>query len=381
MPIGIDTLTGDGGSLGTTREALKRILAVCLTLASPAAARSGTAGAQVAPVAPATDSFLPVTELHGGVAAYLYQPTNGPDGQYFIYANLKLGAKWDWFGIYFEPRMSSEKMRSYYDSLAWIQQAYLSLDLTPVSLKVGKLYKRVGLAWDRSFYGNIQVYEGLKFDPDQGISLEGQFGKEIGAIFSAQYFFIDGQLNASLAGRDTVSIPGARRRNIVAARLEPFWQLNRNSRLTLGLSGEGFQADLPDARNDVLRFAADMMLTVGHFGMWGEVLQQWGAHVPSFPYGGDPSTIPPTPGRSSAQNTYLLAGAEFALGPFVPRYNISIATYHDVSVREVLHLPGVSINIHPHATLFIEYAFWDRLALEGGTIYDRSLNMTAMGFF
>lgn len=355
---------------------------MCHVLISEAAnARTGSAGAHVAPVIPAESALIPTTELHGGVAAYLYQPTNGPEGQFFIYANLKLKANWDWLGIYFEPRMSSEKMRSYYDSLAWIQQAYLFFEFAPLTLKVGKIYKQVGLAWDHSFYGNIQVYEGLKFDPNQGISLEGQFGDNLGAKLSAQYFYIDGHLNASLAGRDTVSIPGARRRNIVAARVEPFWQVSRNSRLTFAFSAEAFQADLPGGRNDVTRLALDTMLTVGPFALWGEVLGQRGAHVSAFPYQGNPNSVPPTPGESSAQNTYLLAGTEFALGPFVPRYNISIVTYHDVLVREILHLPGLSINIHPHATLFIEYAIWDRLAKEGKTVYDQSLNCTAMGFF
>lgn len=363
-------------------EALRPALVLALTLLPAiASARAGSAPAELGPPPGSSHDILPAIEVHGGVAAYLYQPTYGPDGQYFIYANLKLKGTWDWFGIYFEPRMSSEKMRSYYDSLAWIQQAYVSLEFAPFSLRVGKIYKQVGLAWDRSFYGNIQVYEGLKFDPNQGLSFEGRFGGAIGAAFWAQYFYIDGYLNASLAGRDTVSIPGGRRRNIVAARFEPYWDLGRDKRLTIGLSGESFQAELPEGTNDVSRFAADLTLKVQNFALFGEVLQQFGAHVPAFPYPGDPTAVPPVSSRSSAENTYILAGAELAIGPLVPRYNLSIATYHDVTVRELLHLPGISINIHPHATLFIEYAIWDRLAKEGATIYDRSLNLTVMGFF
>lgn len=364
------------------RDALKLTL-LTWTFVWPGTAHAvpGNAGAPIPPPGPVKDSLLPQTEVHGGVAAYLYQPTNGLESLYFIYANLKLKATWDWFSIYLEPRMSSEKMRPYYDSLAWIQQGYVSFELAPLSLKIGKFYKQVGLAWDHSFYGNIQVYEGLKFDPNQGISLEGKFGDAVGASFALQYFVIDGHLNASLTGRDTVSIPGARRRNTVAARLEPFWQLSKSSRLTLAISGEAFQADLPDTKNDVGRIALDTSLTVGKFGMWGEVLQQYGAHVTAFPDAGDPSAVPPIPGQSSAHNTYLLAGAEFAIGPFVPRYNLSVATYHDLLVREILHLPGLSINVHPHATLFIEYAIWDRLTTEGKSIYDQSFNLTAMGFF
>jgi len=332
------------------------------------------------PTAPAK-AWLPELELHGGVAAYLYQPTNGWDPLFFIYSNLKLTATWDYFGIYFEPRLSSEKMRTYYDSLAWIQQAYLFAKYEPFVLKVGKVYKQVGLFWDNTFYGNIQVYEGLKFDPNVGLSLEGTFGKTSGLATYVQYFLLDGHLNASLQDRDTVSIPGARRRNIFAARVQPFFELNEVSRLELGASGEAFTADLPDEAHDVARIAADVKLTWKGLGLWGEVLQQFGKNVTDFPYHGDPSTTPPTEGRSSGANTYLLAGAEWKIGPVVPRYNISIARYGDVGVREVLHLPGASIVFHEHGSIYVEYAIWDRAAPEGGSVIDRSFNLTVMGYF
>lgn len=327
------------------------------------------------------EPWLPKLELHGGVSAYLYQPTNGWDTLFFIYSNLKLKATWDWFGIYFEPRLSSEKMRVYYDSLAWIQQAYLFAEYEPFVLKVGKVYKQVGLFWDNTFYGNIQVYEGLKFDPNVGLSLEATFGKEAGITTYAQYFALDGHLNASLQDRDTVSIPGARRRNTFAARLQPFFQLNPVARLEFALSGEAFTADLPDETNEVARVAGDVKLTWKGLGVWGEVLHQWGRSVPNFPYAADETTSPPTPGRSSGKNTYLLAGAEWKLGPIVPRYNLSIARYGDLSVREVLHLPGVSFIFHEHGQVYAEYAIWDRSAPDGGTVVDRSFNLTVMGYF
>ena len=328
-------------------------------------------------ITPPEDSLAPKLELHGGVSLYLYQPTNGWDGQAFVYSSLKIDASWDWFGIYFEPRLSSEKMRAYYDSLAWIQQAYLHFNALGTTLKVGKVYKRVGIAWDRSFYGNIQVYEGLKFDPNLGLSLEGKFGENVGVAYSAQYFYIDGHLNASLAYRDTVSIPGARKRNTFAGRIEPFFQLSKMDRLEFGLSGETFTADLPTTSNTVTRLALDVTLTVHKFALWGEVLEQWGANVTGFPITSDGTGED----LASERRTYLLVGTEFAFGPIVPRYNLSIANYSDVGVREILHLPGVSLNVHPHATIFIEYAFWDRIAPEGRSAYDRSLNFTLQGFF
>jgi len=320
-------------------------------------------------------------DFHGGVAVYLYQPTNGLEPLYNIYSTLKIKAPWDWFGLYFEPRLTTEKMRPYYDSLAWVQQAYAFAQVGTLTLKVGKVYKQLGLFWDNSFYGNIQVYEGLKFDPNSGVSLEGNWGKELGLDVSAQYFVVDGYLNSSLDGRDTVSIPGARRRNIIAGRLQPFYQPLPHLRLALGLSGESFVADLPEQRNQVQRLSADVRLQAKGLGLWGEVLHQFGASVNAFPERGDPSASPPVPGRASASNTYLLAGVEYDLKWFVPRYNLSIAKYRDLDVSEVLHLWGVTYPFHEHGSLYVEYAWWDRFAPQGRTSYDRSINLTVMGYF
>lgn len=324
---------------------------------------------------------VPAFDLGGGIAIYFYQPTNGWDNQFLVYTNLRFTARWDRFGLYFEPRLSNEKMRPYYDGLAWVHQAYLSFDQAPFTLKIGKLYKQLGLFWDNTFYGNIQVYEGLKFDPNSGVSLEAKLGKRMGAALWAQYFVVDGHTNASLSGRDTISIPGARRRNTFTARLQPFFELGVGSRLELGLSAEHFTADLPEDSHGVDRFALDVKLTAGGFGMWGEVLRQRGANVTDFPYAGDPDATPPVSGRSSAHNTYLLAGAEYALGPVTFRYNLSIARYDDVVVQEVLHLPGVGVALHEHVSFLAEYAIWNRFTREGTVDYDHSLNLTLLGHF
>lgn len=371
------------------RKLRGRAVWICLFAVGPAHAGSLTPltkdAAEQDQAQPSTTTspieFLPEFDFHGGVAIYLYQPTNGWEPLYNIYSNLKIRATWDWFGIYFEPRLTSEKMRTYYDSLAWVQQAYAFAKLGALTFKVGKIYKQVGLFWDNSFYGNIQVYEGLKFDPNSGLSLEGSWGKTVGAEMSAQYYVVDGYLNSSLPGRDTVSIPGARRRHIVAARVQPFYQPLPNLRLAFGLSGENFQADLPDDQHQVQRVAVDVKLQAHKLGLWGEVLHQFGANVNAFPYPGDPEASPPVPGRSSASNTYLLAGLEYDLGWFVPRYNFSLADYQDLDVRELLHLWGVTYPFHAHGSMYVEYAMWDRNAPEGHSVYDRSINLTVMGFF
>jgi hypothetical protein len=370
----------------------------CAALALPARAVPGP-GVEPAPVAakakvdapaalpadsappPKGNAWTEHFTLGGGIALYFYQPTNGWDSQFLVYSNLRFDAHFQPFGLHFEPRLSNEKLRPYYDGLAWIQEAYLYFEHDCFKLKVGKVYKQLGLFWDNSFYGNIQVYEGLKFDPNAGASLEGKFGERLGLAFWAQYFVIDGHTNASLTGRDTISIPGARRRNTVAGRVAPFARLSHHARLELGLSGEHFTADLPTAKHSVWRGAADAKLTWGGLAFWGEVLHQSGANVDAFPYPAEPSAKPPLAGRASAHNTYLLAGAEYALGPVVVRYDLSLVRYSDVSVEEVLHLPGLGVTFNENTSFLAEYAWWQRYAPEGSSQVDRSVNLTWMGHF
>jgi hypothetical protein len=325
----------------------------------------------------AKDEWTRRLSIGGGMAVYYYQPTNGWDAQYLLYTNLRFNAQWGRIGLHLESRLTNEKLRSYFDSLAWIQQGYLSLDAGPVVLKAGKVYKQLGLFWDKTFYGNIQVYEGLKLDPNSGLSLEGSFGKAAGAAAWAQFFLVDGHTNASLTGRDTISIPGARRRNIAVLRVQPYVELAPQARLEAGLSGEHFEADLPTGESSVWRAAVDAKLTWRGLGFWGEVLHQSGQSVTSFPYPGDS----PTTGRASADNTYLLAGAEYALGPVTLRYNLSIARYSDVWVQEVLHLPGMELAFNDNSSFYAEYASWMRYATEGSSVYDASLNLTWLAHF
>ncbi|HEY6077207.1 MAG TPA: hypothetical protein VIW29_00295 [Polyangiaceae bacterium] len=329
------------------------------------------------PETAAAEDWTRRLSIGGGLAVYYYQPTNGWDNQYLLYTNLRFDAQLGRIGLHLESRLTNEKLRAFFDSLAWIQEGYLSVEAGPLVLKAGKVYKQLGLFWDKTFYGNIQVYEGLKLDPNAGLSLEGTFGAAAGLAFWAQYFVVDGHTNASLVGRDTISIPDARRRNIVTLRAQPFFQLTPSARLELGISGEHFEADLPSGSESVWRGALDTKLTWAGLGLWGELLHQSGKHVTSFPYPGDTATT----GQASADNTYLLAGAEYTISLLTLRYNLSIARYSELWVQEVLHLPGVEVAFNANSSFYVEYASWKRYAPEGTSVYDASLNLTWLGHF
>ena len=63
--------------------------------------------------------------------------------------------------------------RSFFDEKVWFYELYAWLDRRRLGkFKAGKIWKRFGLDWDGTFWGNVQYYDGMKLDPDWGVSWE-----------------------------------------------------------------------------------------------------------------------------------------------------------------------------------------------------------------
>ena len=326
--------------------------------------------------------------LGAGLILWYYQPldTGGDSDFSLFWANLVVDGKFGKFGVHVDSRFRPTKLRPFFDGPTWVEEAYAHVGAGPLTVKVGKLYSRLGLFWDGSFYGNVQVYDGLKLAPDFGVSVEGVAGAERpqGVRYWGQYFVVDGATNVSLPGRDTISIAGARRRNEVVARVEPFTRLGGGGgELKLGVSGQFLQADLPAGVEPVYRAAVDASVTRGGFSAWAEVLRQWGKHVDAFPVAATPATdtMPAVPGRASELNDYLLVGGQYQLGKLVGRYNVSYGGYRDESVREWLHVPAIGYAASDNLSVLSELVVWTRNAAGTSSTFDRSLNVTVNGHF
>jgi len=316
--------------------------------------------------------------LGGGFVLWYYQPLEldgAKNDVSLFFANLLIDAKSGIFGLHIEPRFRDTKLRAFFGGTAWAQEVYGSVALDDETvLKVGKAYSRFGLFWDNSFYGNVQVYDGLKLDPDYGLSLEGAVATKasVGARYWAQFFLVDGQTNVALQGRETFSIAGARRRNQAILRLEPFFASAEGVTLKVGLSGMYLQADLPTVgKKDVERGAVDASLSVAGVSAWAEYLYQHGQSIVDFP----------APGPGSSHNHYGLFGAQYALGIVTARYNVSFGRYGDVSTTEWMHVPAVAVAVGDSFTLLGEFVHWKRYTSGADSLLDRSLNITLAGHF
>lgn len=335
---------------------------------------------------PEPDSWTKHVTIGGGGILWYYQPLQKHVDNRVEFFNVRLDADVTFgaFGFHIEPRFRDSKLRSFYDGPVWIQEAYGSyVPNEHLTIKVGKTYKHLGLFWDNSFYGNVQVYDGLKLDPDYGVSAEGTFGDRAGLNYWAQFFLIDGQTNVSLLGRDTFTIPGARRRNQGVINIEPFFKLGADGLLKVGISGEVFRADIPGAQDTVVRGAVHAKFTWRGLGVWGEVLHQQGKHVTGFPVAAVPATddAAAIPGRASGKNDYFELGAEYTWEFLTLRYNVSAASYHDTHTVEWMHVPSLSAKIAQPLSLLAEVVFWDQHTGSTKVRLDRSLNILLLANF
>jgi hypothetical protein len=352
---------------------------------------------QVAP--PAPEPWTRHLTVGGGAILYYYQPflDGAKDNVDLFFANIVLDARLGRFGFHAEPRIRNGKLRPFFAGPAWVQEVYghgsVRNDDGEVVVKIGKVYSHLGLFWDNSFYGNVQVYDGLKLDPDYGISVEGAYGDKgaLGVHAWAQFFLVDGQTNVSLAGRDTIGVADAqggypfRRRNQIIGRVEPFLRLGADTTIKLGLSAERLQADLPAeiGTKNVFRGAADLTLSGAGFNVWAEYLRQNGQTVSAFPIAGAPAsaTGAATPGQGATRINYALAGGEYTHGLFTARYVFSLGDYHDLSIKETMHVPSLGLTLDPGLALLAELVIWQRHAGGVDTFVDRSLNVTLHGHF
>jgi hypothetical protein len=326
--------------------------------------------------------------IGGGLVLYYYQPLEGDAKNFFeiFEVKLNLDAEFDIFGMHLAPRFRDTRERGFFPGTTWVEEAYVSANLDPVVLKVGKVYRQFGRFWDNSFYGMAQEYDGLKLDPNHGLSLEGVLGKEerMGLVFFAQYFIIDGTTNYALPGRDTHSIPGAHRRNQIVGRVEPFIKLGEMTTLKLGLSGEYFQADLPapTGKQDVGRFAIDATAIIENLTLWAEFARQMGRHVTDFPFPGmaETMTMEAVPGRSSDENNYLLLGGEYTfLERFTIRYSFHQGDYTEVDYIENRHEPGFQVRFNEHLMVLLEWVYAQSFVGDESGVIDHSINVTIHG--
>lgn len=309
----------------------------------------------------------------GDVYLYQYAPNGvlGAEPRFELYAFSALldGQRGHW-GFHSDYRLRTTKLRSFYPGSTWLQQGYVRYRTPYGEFRAGSFYRRVGIEWDDSFFGNIEYFDGLKLDPEFGLGFEGahDFSKRWSAEYSAQYFSTDARINGSLPGRDFVSESAAHAKNDVTLRLAPVFHFGSGSSLTIGGSVAQGAIDRDSGPNNLRdQEAVDITLQKGPWLAYGELLTQkvHGRVV-----------LPP-------QNaTYTLAGVRWTRGRYQPRFNFSQGNYFGLNARrEYILQPGITIRLADGFYFIYEYDFWQKLAMTNRQVLDRSSNLVLQYHF
>ena len=316
-----------------------------------------------------------LSPVHFGGNVYLFQyvplGVAGAHPKFELYAFSALvdAQKGPW-GFFADYRFRTTKLRSFFPGNTWLQRGYMRYRTHYGEFRAGSFYRRVGLEWDDSFFGNIEYFDGFMLDPEFGVGFEGQhkLSGRLGAEYSLQYFSASSPINGSLPGRDFVSEAGARAKNDVTLRFAPVWHFNKWSSLNVGGSfAQGAIERDVGPHNLRRQLAADATLQLGPVLTYGEVLRQTvNGHV----------VLPPQ------DATYTLAGIRWAEGRYQPRFNFSQGNYHGINGRrEYILQPGINIRLADNLTFIYEFDFWRELSVIKPATLDRSLNLVLLYHF
>lgn len=220
-----------------------------------------------------------------------------------------------------------------------------------------QVWKRFGLDWDDSFWGNVQYFDGFKLNPDYGVSWENTWKvRDALQVDSFVQFFIaqDG-INGTIKGSESESLPGDSRHNNAVVRVVPTWTFADHATLALGLNGMwGDYRYNPSvipgiADQSVPAWCVDVTYTKGRLKLFAEALQQYGIVNPDRYVSGGPSH----------RISNVLAGAHYTVGPVKFRLVYSAGFDEDPSGWQGLLVPGVTVALTKNVDLYAEYVRWD----------------------
>src|SRR5262249_32497121 len=125
---------------------------------------------------------------------------------YYVHADPQFGDDGTKWGAHVDARFrdGDERFRPFFESRAWLWEAYGWAQVDDTKVEAGKIWRRFGLDWDGSWYGNVPYFDGYKLDPDWGASLERtfDFGHGVKAPSFLQAYVAEDRVNGSEPGAD-----------------------------------------------------------------------------------------------------------------------------------------------------------------------------------
>ena len=346
--------------------------------------------------------------IGAGVYLFYYQPLDNTtfsptdkNGYFQVYAfYLKLDSefatRYGTIGGHAELRMrdgghigagsSNQYLRGFFSSNIWFQELYAYYRLSSLlNIKAGKVYRKVGIFWDDSFFGNLQYFDGNKLVPDWGLSIEGDrdFARgKLGLEYSVQYFYNGSGTNGSLDYGRTLGTPET------ATTVQAVRDYSPTAEGALDSAGTRMSQlkHAIDARVAVtLRPVKPLHITVGVSGFNGRVARVWKSGALLMTPMSDESQFSQVapeltvgvkvgpialrfmgeylkqlgPGMREAD--YILAGAKLTWKGLAVYMNDSYVRYAlTPAIQEFILQPGISYAIGGGLAALVEYDEWQR---------------------
>lgn len=305
----------------------------------------------------AQESPGPSMSMSGGAYLFYYVPTMSDASDYFeVYAfmmNVDAKSTEGRYGFHAQARARDSKLRDYFLSNYWLQEAYVYRSTSWGDARIGKVYRKVGLFWDDSFFGNVQYFNGLKLNPEYGAEFVGTHATSgTSWEYSVQAFPNNDHVAGAASGRDVESDPDAALNGAVTARLAPTFKLGQSATLTIGASGFAGRIKRSGSGEDfdLTHGAVDATVAAGPWSAWGEVLVARGEK-------NDVTHPLSRPGYDDA--TYFLVGTKYqVMSRLSARVNVSQANYDGANATEREILPGITATLDDHLSVLIEYDDW-----------------------
>ena len=299
----------------------------------------------------------------------------GLRGTYFWYADIDPQLEVDWgpitkIGIHTEVRAREyDHFRTFVRGQVWTYENYAFMETVFGTFKAGQIWKRFGLDWDNSFWGNTAFWDGFKLNADYGIAWEKTWkirdGWKIESF--AQFFFHEDRIAGELGtGSNVESVPGAHQLNTGNIRFLSTYEFDTKSRFALGISGQAGEVtnimpSLP--RETVGAWAIDATYTRGPLKIYGEVLRSYGVINPKRYTSGGPSD----------RLTDFMVGLHYTVGPATFRFDYSGGFDQHPSGRQTLWNPGVTVAVTKNVDFYVEYARQDFFSSTKHTVFENGM--------
>lgn len=286
----------------------------------------------------------------------------GLRGTYYWFVNVDPSLKLDSemvheVGVHAQIRFreSDDKFRAFFNDTIWTYEAYAYVDTDFGVFKGGQVWRRFGLDWDNTWWGNPQYFDGFKLNPDYGGSWEQTW--TVDENFSidtfAQYFLVQDRVSGALVGGNAETIRALDQEHTGVVRIVPTWQLGEASSLAVGFSGQ-YIGNIDGAEQFGIdsnqgAWAVDANYFLGNLNIFAEVMQSYGAAVPARYTSGGPSD----------RTTSVLAGVQYRTGPILWRANASAGWDENPGGRQLIVNPGATISVTENIDFYAEYVYWE----------------------